>query len=370
VSKMNILIIKLSSIGDVVHTLPSLAALRKSYPESHITWVVEEASANIIEGNPHVNQVIVMRRKRWMRNISKLHHIPETLKEIVSFIRYLRDRRYDIVIDFMSLIRSSIIVFLSGGVRKIGYNSMQELSGLFVREKIYEDMRKHAVERYFDFVRYLGVDMETREFPIVMTNEDEQRVMEHLKTHGIDEKDSFVAVSPMSFAGETRLWENKNFADLCDRIINELKTKVIFTGERSDGLLEDIQSMMRMKSVNLGGQTTLRELACLYNKAAVLITPDSGPMHIAAAVGTPVIALFGPSDPQRTGPYGTGHTVIRRDLPCSPCFLKKCKTRHCMREITVEDVFQAVRNKLGEIAATNGIKRGEIKRNGGVDWEG
>jgi 3-deoxy-D-manno-octulosonic-acid transferase/heptosyltransferase-1 len=104
--------------------------------------------------------------------------------------------------------------------------------------------------------------------------------------------------------------------------------------------------MMSQKTVNLAGRTTLRDLAYLYRKAALLITTDSGPMHIAAAVGTPVIALFGPTSASRTGPYGEGHFVIRRDLACSPCFLKKCETRHCMKDISVEDVLEAAKKML------------------------
>ena len=105
----------------------------------------------------------------------------------------------------------------------------------------------------------------------------------------------------------------------------------------------------------MGGETTLKDLTYLYQLASLLITTDSGPMHIAAAIGTPVIALFGPTDPSRTGPYGSEHTIIRKKLSCSPCFLKKCDSNICMRDITVEDVFQAVKEKLV------GINKGTAK---------
>jgi heptosyltransferase-1 len=155
----------------------------------------------------------------------------------------------------------------------------------------------------------------------------------------------------MSFAGETRLWYEDRFAALADRIIQELKTEVVFTGSRSDGMIGRIQSMMTNKALNLEGKTSLLELAHLYKQTELLITPDSGPMHIAAAVGTPVIALFGASAYWRTGPYGTGHTIIRTNLPCSPCFLKKCATRKCMADILPEQVFSAVEKKLTKQAA-------------------
>ena len=167
---------------------------------------------------------------------------------------------------------------------------------------------------------------------------------ELLQRNEIDKKDSFVAVSPVAL-WDTKLWADEKFAALCDRIAEELKVSVVFTGSER-GKLENIQSLMKTPSVNLGGKTTLRDLAYLYQRSALLITTDSGPMHLAAAMGTPVIALFGPTDPSRTGPYGKGHVVIRRELSCSPCFLKKCDSMKCMSDITVDEVFHAVKEKL------------------------
>ncbi|MDI6776690.1 MAG: glycosyltransferase family 9 protein [Syntrophales bacterium] len=340
---MNILIVKLSAIGDVVHTLPSLAALRKLYPTADITWVIEEATSDLIKEHPYLDRVIVSHRKRWIRDLKK-GHIGKTIKDIRSFIKAIRGRPYDLVIDFHGLLKSAVIVLLSSGRRKLGYHSMQELSGLFLNEKIPEDMGKHAVFRYLDFLRYLGADMGEPEFLIPIQKENRERVEELLKTNHIDRKDGFVVVNPIAF-WETKLWEEEKFARLCDLITEELKVRVIFTGSECEKI-HRLQSLMTLPSINLGGRTTLRDLAYLYQLAALLVTTDSGPMHIAAAVGTPVVALFGPTDPSRTGPFGQGHTVIQKGLPCSPCFLKKCATKKCMYEITAEDVFHEVKEKF------------------------
>lgn len=346
VESVNILIVKLSAIGDVVHTLPSLAALRKLYPDAHITWVIEEASSDLIQDHPYLDRVIVSRRKRW---IDELQHgrIDTPLREIKSFIHDLKARPYDLVIDFHGLFKSAMIVSLSSGKRKLGYDSMQELSGLFLNEKIPEDMEKHAVDRYLDFPRYLGAYVNEPEFLIPIGEEHRNRVERLLLINGIGKQDRFVTVSPVAL-WDTKLWEDKKFALLCNRITEELKVRVVFTGS-DRGKLEHVQSMMSVSSINLGGETTLRDLAYAYRLASLIVTTDSGPMHIAAAAGTPVVALFGPTDPTRTGPYGKGHTVIRRELSCSPCFLKKCDTMKCMRDITVEEVFTAVKEKLTEI---------------------
>ena len=351
---MNILIVKLSAIGDVIHTLPSLAALRKAYPNAHISWVIEEAASPIVKGNPYLDTLIISRRKTWSENLKKRTHVGETLKEIRIFIRQLRQRPYDLVIDFNGLMKSAIIVLISGAQRKIGYNSLQELSGFFYNEKIYENMNKHAVDRYLDFVRHLGIPYENPEFYLPVSQADRETADTLLYNSGISKDKKFIAISPMSFAGETRLWYEDRFAALADRIINELKTEVVFTGSRSGGMIDRIQSMMTNKSLNLEDKTSLLELAHLYERADLLITPDSGPMHIAAAVGTPVIALFGASAYWRTGPYGQNHTIIRTDLPCSPCFLKKCPTRQCMQDISPEQVFSVIAEKLK--GGNNGFK--------------
>ncbi|MBN2179592.1 MAG: lipopolysaccharide heptosyltransferase II [Deltaproteobacteria bacterium] len=342
---MNLLIVKLSAIGDVVHTLPSLAALRRRFPDAHITWVIEEASSDLIESHPYLDRVIISHRKQWITNLRNIKKIGPALEEIRQFIAALRERRYDMVIDFHGLFKSALIVGISGAKRKIGYNSLQELSGLFLNEKIYEDMEKHAVDRYLDLPRYLGANIESPEFLIPLREENRLRVDTLLKEHKIDGDSPFVAVNPVAF-WKTKLWEEKKFAELCDRIASELKTKVVFTGGKNDDVVERIQYMMNFYSANLTGKTSLRDLAYLYELATVVVTTDSGPMHIAAAVGTPTVALFGPTDPLRTGPYGEGHRVIRKGLHCSPCFKKECDTVRCMKEITVDDVFGAVKETL------------------------
>ena len=343
--KVNILIVKLSAIGDVVHTLPSLAALRRCYPEAHITWVVEEASSDLISNHPDLDRIIISRRKRWIENLKKLDNVKATIADIRLFVRTLRDRKYDLVIDFHGLFKSSMIVLLSGGRRKLGYDSMQEFSGLFLTERIPEDMEKHAVDRYLDFIRYLGADADNPEFNITVTEENKTRIESFLKAADVDIDEPFVAINPVAF-WDTKLWEDDRFAGLCDRIIKELKCRVVFTGGKGQGGIERIQSMMVSPSVNIEGQTTLRDLAYLYSLSRLLITTDSGPMHIAAAMNTPTVALFGPTDPSRTGPYGNGHTIVRKEMPCSPCFLKKCDTKRCMEEIGVDEVFEAVKESI------------------------
>ena len=343
---VNILIVKLSAIGDVVHTLPSLSALRNHYPDAHISWVVEESAADIIKNHPHLDRVIISYRKRWIQSLKDLRSLEKTMREIRSFIKTVKDRRYDVAIDFHGLFKSAVIVHLSRARRKLGYDSMQELSGIFYNEKIYENMEAHAVDRYLDFIRHLGGETGNPEFIIPIEEENKKRVERLFDANHIDINEPFVAINPVAF-WETKLWPDEKFARLADRIVDELEIKVVFTGGNGRKKIERIQSFMKQTAINLEGRTSLKDLAYLYGLSTLLVTTDSGPMHIAAAVGTPAVALFGPTDPSLTGPYGKGHTVIRRDVECSPCFRKKCKTLECMREIAVEEVFEVVKKKAG-----------------------
>ncbi len=335
---MNILIVKLSAIGDVIHTLPSLAALRTLYPKAHITWVVEQAAADLVIKHPFLDEVIVSGRKRWGRKLAA-GRINGARRDFRVFLARLRARRYDLVIDFHGLFKSAMVVALSGGQRKIGYDSLQEFSGLFYNEKIPEDMQKHAVDRYLDFPRHLGATIDKVEFVLPDDPLADSKALALLAEHGLDRR-AFVAINPVAY-WKTKLWDNDKFAGLADGIFEKLGLPVVFTGTEIEAIVPILRAM-RTKGVNLAGRTTLLELAAVYRRAQTVVTTDSGPMHLAAAVGKKVVALFGPTDPDRTGPYGPGHTVIRSGLPCSPCLLKKCDSMQCMKEIMPEQVLAAV----------------------------
>ena len=356
---MNILIVKLSAIGDVVHTLPALAALRRRYPQAFITWVIEEAAADLIKGHPDLDRVLVSHRKRWIRDLKKGRL--KAVGEILLFLKELRSRRYDIVIDFHGLLKSSLIVWGAAAARKIGYDSLQELSGFFVNERVPEDLDKHAVDRYLDLVRYLEKNQgrtpgalnspggtvfsnsaDQAKFLIPIGEDEEQRIAGLRAAKGLTGR--FVAINPVAL-WKTKLWDDEKFARLGERIVAELMLPVVFTGSDKQEI-HRIQSLMSLPSVNLAGETSLKELACLYRHAALLITTDSGPMHIAAAMGTPVVALFGPTDARRTGPYGKGHRIVSTDISCRPCFKKKCSLGECMHGITVASVFRAAAELL------------------------
>lgn len=345
-SYVNILIVKLSAIGDVVHALPFLESLRKGFPGATIDWVVEEASSQLIEGHPALNRIIVSRRKSWQNNLLKKNSSSTLLKQIAQFIIELRSCRYDWVIDLQGLLKSGVLVGLSNGKRKIGMSGAREGANLFLNERpIPVSHEQHAIDRYLKAAEYLGCDAAGWRGRIPVSAADRQFIDRILDSDGVAKK-PLVAINPMA-KWPTKLWNPGQFAVLAERIIDELACEIVFTGSLRDRpVTRGIARMMANPSLDLSGRTNLKGLAYLYSRCRLLITTDTGPMHVAAAMGCPVVALFGPTAPWRTGPYGEGHRVIRADVGCSPCFKKRCRHMTCMTEIGVDQVFQGVQEIL------------------------
>lgn len=342
---MKILIIKLSAIGDVVQTLPALEAIKKIHPDSTVTWLVEEAAAGILEGHPLIDELLVSRRKAWLRMLKNPFTAAQGLAYIVRFLRKLRSERYDIAIDFQGLLKSGILIGLARATRKIGFDRTRELSYLFLNERLPAyNIEKHALERYLDVARHLGAKEPSPACTLPV--ERERSVMEQRISAIRQQGRPLVAINPMA-RWKTKLWPERNFAALADRLVKEKGAVVVFTGSPDDrGVNDHIVSMMNEKAVNWAGKTTLKELAALASLADLFITTDTGPMHLAAAAGTKVLALFGPTAPRRTGPYGPSHIIVRAGIECSPCFQRQCDDVRCMEEITVEEVMKQINDKF------------------------
>jgi 3-deoxy-D-manno-octulosonic-acid transferase/heptosyltransferase-1 len=343
---MNILIVKLSAIGDVIHTLPALNALRGRFPEAHITWLVEEAASPLVLGHEALDRVLVSRRKTWVKGLLTSHYL-DNVKQIFSFIGELRDTTYDVILDFQGLLKSGVLIGLTRGKRKIGFDrgmEHAEESHLFLNERVAPvDMDIHALTRTMMLLESsLGIVSNDIVFGLPLSAED-RAVARRLLTAGRDRLDGpIVAVHPAA-KWETKLWDNCKFSRLCDILIRKYNARLVLTGEGCDrSMIETIRSDMCERANNLAGKTTLKTLAALFEMVDCVISTDTGPMHLAAAAGTPVVALFGPTAPWRTGPFGSGHRVVRAELECSPCFKRTCTTRQCMKAITVDEVLEAV----------------------------
>ena len=348
-----ILMVKLSAIGDVVHTLPALNALRRHLPNAHITWLVEEAAAELVIGHPALDDVLVSRRKTWLKGL-KTDKRRQHLNEMADFIGRLRRRRYDVVLDFQASLKGAVLIALARAKRKIGFGpglEHQELSYCVLNERVPAvSMEIHALDRSLLLLQAMGITVSQVEYKLPITVFHHRNV-ERLKSNlGISEKLPLVAINPMA-QWDSKLWTVEGFARVADHIQSKRALSVVFTGGPGDeAYIDDICARMSTQAANLAGKTDLLTLAALLKHARLVITTDTGPMHIAAAVGTPTVALFGPTAPWRTGPYGQGHLVIQDERHCQPCFKRRCLyPEGCMASITPEKVIGAVEDMISRL---------------------
>ncbi len=342
---MNILIVKLSAIGDVIHTLPALNAIRRVYPGARITWLVEEAAQDLVKDHPALDRVMVSKRKRWLKRLRSRLFLSAT-KEVYGFIKELRDTHYDMILDFQALLKSGLLITLARGKRKIGFGKgleHMEYSYLFLNERVPAvSMEHHALIRGLMLLNALGIPTPEVEYKLAVSDHDRQQVDDLLQLYGLENSERFVVINPVA-KWESKLWPNRKFAQLADRIIAQYDAGVVFTGSFEDRpTIHQIKEGMSAQAANFAGETTLKMLAALYTKADLVISTDTGPMHLAVAVGTPVVALFGPTAPWRTGPFGPGNQVVTAGQACAPCFKRHCATCDCMALISVDQVFDAV----------------------------
>lgn len=350
---MKILIIKPSSLGDIIHSLPFLKAIKNTFPDACIEWVVSKNLKEILETNPLIDRLIVFDKDSWKR----LKNLPDTLKEIAGLVKTLKANKYDAVIDLQGLLRSGIITFFAPSPVKIGFKHAREGSSFFYNRKIQVGSDLHAVDKCLEIAKAVkqgfGVgsdrlDSEDQglgkvEFPLYIDTKAKENVEGLLG--GIAEE-GYVVVMP-SARWETKKWPAENFS----RLISKLRIQCVLSGSSADkNVAQEVIDSSTGSIINLCGKTNLKELVALIAGAKVVVSNDSGPMHIAAALGVPVIALFGPTDPVKTGPYGwqgnKNLKVIRTLISCSPCFRKKCKDPLCMKNISVEQVFEGMKEYL------------------------
>ena len=337
-----VLIVRLGAIGDVTNALVFASALAAQEPSPEIGWVVHELALPLVEGHPAVDRVHLWRRKSGLAGLRAL-------------VAELRRERYDIAVDLQRITKSALVARLSGAPRVLGYDRARakEASWIWTREQIPRgDPRAHMVEQYLEFARYLGLadPPDRRELPPDA------------------EADAWAAATVRALGGAPILlnvgaskpanrWLPERFGELAQGLQAALGAPIALIGGPNDA--QAGARAMRAAAGAIGvhdlvGRTSLRQLCALTSHARLFVGCDTGPMHIAAACGTPVVALFGPADPTRTGPYGDGHRVVRELPPCAPCNRKHCnQSRHaCMEDISVERVLDACCDALGATAGT------------------
>ncbi len=346
-SPKKILIIKLSALGDVVQSLPVLYALKRRFPKSSIHWITGEVGASLLKDNPLIDEVIVYKRKILGDYALSVFKWPALLKELICLRKRLIKAEYDLAIDLQGLFKSGMITFFSNASVRLGFDKGREFSHFFLNFKLPPyNPDKHAVLRYLDLLRPLGINSKNEViFPLGLNDNDYLRANAILKKHGLEPEKTICFIPGTIWP--SKKWDSRLFARLSLSIRDIFNLKTVIIGASQDRQLgKEIEALSRGSAIDLTGKTDLKCLAALFSSSLAAVSVDTGPMHLAAASGLKIVALFGPTAPWRTGPFGEGHVVLRKDLSCSPCFKRSCNDRQCMLNIKVDEVIDALRKIL------------------------
>ena len=329
-----ILIIKPSALGDVVHALPVLNLLRRRWPGSHIAWVVGGAFASLLEGHPQLDEVIRFERRRFGRGWRD----PGAAVGLFQFMRNLRRGGFDLVLDLQGLLRSGWMTMRTRAPMRVGFADARELAHLFYTHRVaVHSQDRHAVDRYLKLCESIGCGRSPVEFTFHVTDEDRQHVTDLLG----DERPYAVLLPGTNWP--TKRWPVDYFAELVSPLRRQFGLEAVIAGGPD---VAEIASQIP-RAINLIGKTSnLRQLVALLERADLVIANDSGPMHIAAALNRPLVTMFGPTNPLRTGPYGRLDSVVRLDIACSPCYSRRCSHQSCLRWLHAEHVLAVAEQQL------------------------
>ncbi len=343
---MRILIVKLGAIGDVIHTLPALAALREGMPQAHIAWAVERGgAARLLEGNPCLDELIELDLRGWRKSLTNV----ETQTAIRKAMWHLRKAEFDVSLDFQGLMKSATVARLARIKRRIGFarQALREpASALLLSERVEADDQGHVIRKNLRLVEHLGCPVPEHfpeyRFPIALSAEDEafaDRV-------GAGANGAFAILNPGG-GWPTKLWGTEGFAAIADRLFEQYGIRTAITvGPGEEEMAQAILDQTRTGSA-LKIDANLKQFFALCRRARLFVGGDTGPMHLAAAARTPIVALFGPTMPQRNGPFSPEDLIVERhDLDCrTDCYRRSCSHTSCMK-IPAADVWQAVTKRL------------------------
>ena len=343
---MKILILKPSSLGDVIHALPVLRLLKLHFGDAQFFWWIDSALAPLIEGDPDLAGIVRFERKRWGK--------PQHWLEMLRSIRWLRAQNFDLVIDLQCLARSGAFAWLARGKTLVGLDEVREgARGFYDLAVPRKDFFTHAVDWYLSVLPPLGVPVHKNftwlpERPQIDDDVNQKWFAENssLVTH----HSKLILLQPGA-RWKNKRWPANHFAELVRTLAEKFPdARFAVLGGKDDAPLgEMISQAAPEKVLNLCGATTLPEMIEWVRRCDLLITNDTGPMHVAAALGKPLVALFGPTEPRRTGPYGQLENVLRLNLPCSPCLSSRCSienTDECLRALPPALVFERVEKLL------------------------
>ncbi len=322
--RMRILIIKLSSLGDLFHALPAVHNLKQGLSTT-VDWVTNTTHVDLVRCFDDVDNVIGFPRKQFFENFD-------------TFKKALRTEQYDIIIDLQGLLKSAVVNRLARGRRRIGPSFHREGSRLFYSSVAGKrDRTRHAVIENLDIVSHLGLEALPPTFPVTFPAYAESA--SHPR----------VAISPVS-RWQSKNWPLGRFIEVAKELQNTAQASIFLLGAPGDAdACRQIETALDRPCQNLAGKTSLPEMGGILESMDLLIANDSGPVHMAAAVETPTLVIFGPTDPKRCGPFGDGHRVMKTPYPCRPCHRRICDQPDipCITGVKVYQVLETAHEMLG-----------------------
>jgi len=371
-----ILLVKPSSLGDIVHALPVLHGLRTRFPKAHISWLVFDRFAPLIEAHPELDELIRLGRASPAARRGG-DDGASGWSALRRLVRGLRRRQFDLVIDLQGLFRSGFLSLATGCAVRIGFARARELAWMFYTHPILTDHPDaHAADRNYRVAHMLGFADVPMKFDLAVTDAERQRASALLENVGIGPNEPFQAALPGA-RWETKRWSPQNFAIVLDRVRAAHGLAGVLLGAPDERETCDAAAQLaKSRPANLAGQTGIRELVALIERAAVVLAHDSAPMHLAAALRRPLVAILGPTNADRTGPYAMPAAVVQANLNCVPCYLKRlrqCPYDHaCMRWVAPEAIAERIITIGSQLRgppppATVPAESG-FPPNRGVDW--
>jgi lipopolysaccharide heptosyltransferase I len=338
---MRILIVKLGAIGDVVHTLPALAALRRAMPAAHLAWVVERGgAAKLLRDNPALDELIEVDTRGWRKDLLGSN----TRAAIKTSLSQLRG--FDVALDFQGLLKSGMMTWLARAPRRIGFckEALREpASAYLLTETVHVDDDDHIIKKNLQLVAHLGVAVNgAYEFPLGISFPEKQFAEQQITQRGGN-----VAIINPGGGWPTKLWDVAGFAAIADRLWEAYRWRSVVTyGPGEEALANSVVAHSRSGAVELL-DATLKQFFALAERARLFIGGDTGPLHLAAAAGTPIVGIYGPTPARRNGPFAAADVIVERfDLDCRvDCFRRRCSHTSCMN-IPVEAVWQKVEQRL------------------------
>jgi lipopolysaccharide heptosyltransferase I len=333
-----VVLIKPSSLGDVVHALPALAALRERWPRAHIAWVINSGLRGLVEGHPLLDAVIPFDR-------STARISPAGLASLGRFLRDLRRRRFDLVIDLQGLLRSGAMTLAAGAPVRVGLADAREKATLAYTHRVAPSPdRPHAVDRLLAVAAAFGADVSRPRFVLATSDADRSWAREALA--GIARP---LLVLNVGARWITKRWPPAHFAEVARRAVEMFGAGLLALGAVEDRpLVEALRARVgRIPVLDLCGRTTLGQLAAVAAEADLFLSNDTGPLHLAAATGTRVVGIYTCTRPEWTGPYGPDAVALSTRVACAGSCLKTCRRLDCMSELTPDRVWPAVREGLG-----------------------